>query len=201
MLFSHDNGFIEFPYDDYPRFDLESKDAAECKSNFRVEKNDLPLLAEALGIPPQFTCHQGTVCNGMEGLCILLKRCAYPCRYSDMIPIFGRSVPELCMISNEVTNWMFENHGHRLTEWNNTILNAAALHTYADAVASKGAALTNCFGFVDGTLRQISRPGQHQRIVYNGQKRAHGLKFQSIIVPNGMIANLYGPVGKRIKFY
>ena len=59
VLFSHDNGFIDdeefillyeectstnlqFPYDDYPRFDLESKDAAECKSNFRVEKNDLP---------------------------------------------------------------------------------------------------------------------------------------------------------------
>ena len=61
------------------------------------------------------------------------------------------------MISNEVTHWMFENHGHRLTEGNNTILNAAALQTYADAVASKGAALANCFGFVDGTLRQISR--------------------------------------------
>ena len=142
LLFSHDNGFIydeefilmyeeytsinlQFPYDDYPSFDLKSKDAAECKSNFRVEKSHLPVLTEALGIPPQFTCHRGTVCNGMEGSCILLERCAYPCRYSDMIPIFARSVPELCMISNEVTKWMFENHGHRLTQWNNTIVNCS----------------------------------------------------------------------------
>ena len=99
-----------------------------------------------------------------------LKRYAYPYRYSDMIPIFGRPVPEFCTITNKVTDWVYENHGrHRLTEWNDTVLNAAALRRYADAVARKGAALTNCFGFVDGTVRPISRPGQHQRIVYNGQ--------------------------------
>ena len=38
----------------------------------------------------------------------------------------------------------------------------------------------------------------HQMIVYNGHKRQHALKYQSITTPNGMIANLYGPVdGKR----
>ena len=37
-----------------------------------------------------------------------------------------------------------------------------------------------------------------QMIVYNGHKRQHALKYQSITTPNGMIANLYGPVeGKR----
>ncbi|KAK2564013.1 hypothetical protein P5673_012222 [Acropora cervicornis] len=44
-------------------------------------------------------------CDGVEGLCIMLKRFAYPCRYSDLIPIFERSVPELSMISNEVVDW------------------------------------------------------------------------------------------------
>ena len=28
----------------------------------------------------------------------------------------------------------------------------------------------------------------------NGHKRVHALKFQSVVVPNGLIANLYGPV-------
>ena len=93
-------------------------------------------------------------------------------------------------------NWMYENHGHRVTEWNHTILNAATLQKYANAVFNKGAALDNCFGFVDGTVRPICRPDQNQRIVYNGHKRVHGLKFQSVVLPNGIIANLYGPVGK-----
>lgn len=213
LLLSYDNGLIndeefvllyeantsenlEFPYYNYPRFHLGNKDEAECKADFRVEKHDLPLLADALQIPPVFRCNQGTICDGMEGLCVLLKRFAYPCRYSDMIPIFGRPVPEISMISNEVMDWMYENHGHRVTEWNHTILNAAALQKYADAVSNKGAALDNCFGFVDGTVRPICRPDQNQRIVYNGHKRVHGLKFQSVVLPNGIIANLYGPVGK-----
>ena len=47
-------------------------------------------------------------------------------------------------------------------------------------------------------MRAISRPGIHQRVLYNGRKRYHALKFQSVVAPNGLIANLYGPVeGKR----
>nr|XP_047144740.1 uncharacterized protein LOC124818226 [Hydra vulgaris] len=47
-------------------------------------------------------------------------------------------------------------------------------------------------------LRPISCPREHQRILYNGHKRCHGIKFQSLVAPNGLIANLYGPVeGKR----
>ena len=58
--------------------------------------------------------------------------------------------------------------------------------------------LDNCFGFVDGTVRPISRPNEHQRIVYNGQKRVHALKFQSLSLPNGLIGNLFGPVGEFV---
>ena len=84
----------------------------------------------------------------------------------------------------------------RLTEWNDTLLNPVKLEQYADAVTAKGSPLTNCFGFIDGTVRPISRPGQNQRIVYNGHKRVHSLKFQSVTLPNGLIAYLFGPVGK-----
>lgn len=58
----------------------------------------------------------------------------------------------------------------------------------------KGAALDNCFGFVDGTVKAICRPGQMQKTVYNGYKRVHALKYQSLALPNGLIANLFGPV-------
>ena len=67
----------------------------------------------------------------------------------------------------------------------------AQLELFAWAISQKGAALDNCWGFVDGTVRLISRPGEHQRVIYNGHKRVHGLKFQSVVAPNGLIANLY----------
>ncbi|CAH3147117.1 unnamed protein product, partial [Pocillopora meandrina] len=136
-----------FPWDSYGPFDLENIDEAECKAEFRVEKRDLPTLREVLGIPPAFKCPQRTICDGMEGLCMLLKRLAYPSRYSDMITRFGRP--------------------------------------------------TTVFGFVDGTVRPISKPGDMQRIVYHGHKRVHALKFQSVALPNGLIANMFGPVEGR----
>ena len=64
------------------------------------------------------------------------------------------------------------------------------------SIAGKGAPLKNCFRFVDGTVRPVCRPKRSQKTVFNGHKRVHSLKFQSVVLPNGMIANLYGPVGK-----
>ncbi|KAJ8017757.1 hypothetical protein HOLleu_44613 [Holothuria leucospilota] len=38
--------------------------------------------------------------------------------------------------------------------------------------------------------------------MYNGHKRIHALKFQSVTTPNGLIAHLYGPVeGRRHDAY
>ena len=93
-------------------------------------------------------------------------------------------------------DFIYDLHGHRITQWNPTILNSRLLEQYATAISDKGAALDNCFGFVDGTVRPIPRLGEMQRIVYNGHKRVHALKFQSVATTNGLIANMFGPVGK-----
>ena len=114
---------LDFPYGDHPKFHLPDKNEAECKANFRVEKHHIPRLVDALDIPAVFTCEQGTVCEGTEGLCILLKRFAYPCRYSDLVPIFGRPVPELCMINNTVMDFIYDNHRQRIMDWNPNVLN------------------------------------------------------------------------------
>ena len=85
-----------------------------------------------------------------------------------------------------------------MTSWNNhPFLSQANLERYARATTRKGSPITNRFGSIDGTVRQISRPGENQRILYNGHKRVHALKFQSVAIPNGLIANLYGPVEGR----
>ena len=44
-------------------------------------------------------------------------------------------------------------------------------------------------------VRPLCRPGEHQRVIYNGHKRVHALKFQCVALPNGLIGNLYGPEG------
>ena len=187
-----------FPYQDYENFDIETIDPVECKAEFRVEKNDLLCLSEALQIPETFHCQQRSVCDGMEGLCMALKRFSYPCRYSDMIPRFAKPVPVLSMITNTVIDFIYNTHGHRITQWNNFLLAPQKLEQYAAVVAERGAALDNCFGFIDGTVRPICRPQDNQRVVFNGHKRVHAIKFQSVTVPSGMIAHIYGPVGMSL---
>ena len=129
---------------------------------------------------------------------MLLRRTSYPCRYSDMIPRFPRPVSVLSLITNEGLDFIYENHSHLVTDWNRNVLTPVALQTYAEAVSRKGAPLQNCFGFIDGTVRPISRPGTGKRVVYNGHKRVHGLKFQSVTLPNGLIGNIFGPIGEHI---
>ena len=101
------------------------------------------------------------------------------------------------MIANTVLDWIYNEHGFRLTSWNQSFLTRASLQEYTRAITRQGSPLTNCFGFIDGTVRPICCPGEKQRVVYNGHKHVHALKFQSVALPNGLIANLYGPVEGR----
>ena len=41
--------------------------------------------ASVLQLPMNIRCPQRTICDRIEGLCMLLRRFSYPCRYSDMI--------------------------------------------------------------------------------------------------------------------
>ena len=113
-----------------------------------------------------------------------------------MVPRFARPVPVLSMVTNEVLDYIYTVHSHRIINWNPAVVNPRALQTYAQVISQRGSPLLNCFGFVDGTVRPIARPDNNQRAVYNSHKRVHALKVQSLVLPNGIIGNLYGPVGK-----
>ena len=53
---------------------------------------------------------------------------------------------------------------------------------------------------MDGTVRLISKPGQKRRVVYHGHKRVHGVKFQSVTLPNGIIGNMYADLSTVLAF-
>ena len=163
-----------FPDWNFDPFCLDVFDSCECEAHFRVAKDDIPILLDALRIPASFKCPQGTVCSGLEGLCLLLKRLAYPCRYFDLISTFGRPVPELCMIV-----WVFNEHGFRLTSWNQPFLTPACLQEYVSAITRQGSPLTNCCDFTDSTVGPMCRSREKQSVVYNGHKRVPWLKFYS----------------------
>ena len=63
------------------------------KAEFRFWKNDIYLLNEVMQLPDEIICYNRLVVSGVEALCILLKRFAYPIRYAVSIcPAAGQVV-------------------------------------------------------------------------------------------------------------
>ena len=94
-------------------------------------------------------------------------------------------------------DFLYTRYGHLLSSFDQPWLSSANLTSFCDSVYRKGAALDNCWGFIDGRVRPVCRPGLNQGVLYNGHKRVHAIKFQSVVAPNGLIANLFGPVEGR----
>ena len=134
----------------------------------------------------------------VEAFSIFLKRFAYPCRYQYIMYRFALPVPQLCMNSNDMLDFWFNNWGHLLRTFQLNWLAPQHLEHFANIVYDTGVPLDNCWSFVDRTVDAISRPSIHQRVFYNGHKRYNAFKFQSVVALDGLIANLYGSVeGKR----
>ena len=151
-----------------------------AKANFVLKKNTFLFLQKRRKFHLSSGAHKKSVAEGMEGLCMLLKTFAYPCRYADMVSRFGRPVPVICMVTNWFLDFVYDKHGHRILQWNDDILNPRSIQEYVNAITRKEAALDNCFGFIHGTVRPISRPGTNQRLLCNGHKRVPAIKFLSL---------------------
>ena len=54
--------------------------------------------------------------------------------------------------------------------------------------------LSTLFGVINGTLRKTCRPSYFQKLLYSGHKRAQGIKFQSVVTPDGLFACFFGPI-------
>ena len=92
----------------FERFDLENFDDAQCLTDFRIRKNDIFHLKECLQLPENIVCSQRSTCESVEGLCIFLNRLSYPCRFTDMVPLFGHNPTEICLIFNEVLDSIYQ---------------------------------------------------------------------------------------------
>ncbi|CAN0139238.1 unnamed protein product, partial [Pylaiella littoralis] len=100
-------------------------------------------------------------------------------------------------IFNLTIEAIFDRWGHLVIELQvDAIL--CKIDDFCLAVEEKGAPLPMCWGFLDGTVRKISRPSRQQRLYYNGWKRVHALKYRAVDSTDGIIRQLWGPMlGRR----
>lgn len=162
------------------------------KRDYRFDKAAIPRLLAVWRVPETITLDQGTVFTGAFGVCVLLRRMAYPSRLTDLSRDLGRSADQLSRIFRYMVK-----HVHTASErqlrYDTVRLTDDVLRRYAAAIEAAGAPLRRCIGFVDGTVRPVCRPTRYQRELYNGHKRVHALKYQGVMAPDGIIIALHGP--------
>ncbi|ETV71712.1 hypothetical protein H257_13142 [Aphanomyces astaci] len=108
--------------------------------------------------------------------------------------MFGRSLSGLCNIFLHVLDHIYSNFAEIIFLDRDRI--STKLHELSQAVVAKGTEVHNVYAFIDRTVRECCRPegNERQRTVYNGHKRRHAVKYQTLVTPDGIIAHTFGPI-------
>lgn len=181
---------------------LEDLDDAQCWDLLRIRKLDFPRLKAALRLPDDFIVTENRcMFTTDEALMLFLRRMSYPQRLTDLVSFWGRSPDQWSRVFKYMLHHIYSTFERVLQD---------SIHVwvphfprFAAKVREKcntPAQFADVVCFVDGTVRPCSRPQGRddvQREVYSGHKRVHGIKFQAVTLPNGIIADVSGPYSGR----
>ena len=187
----------------YPRCPDDFGDD-EFRDHFRFRKPDFYRLLVGFELAnihgPQLAryMHIGArVVRTDWALMVLLKRMASTATYKDLRFVVGGSKTAVCSTFLHMLEYLYNNFTDRVTSllvWEDHMLGFATL------MQAKGSPYDGLVGLLDGHFLDISRPGgagcRGNNVfdwqVFNGKERSHGLKWQGIVLANGM-AVLQGP--------
>lgn len=197
---------------------IDSFTDEDIRLYFRFQnRNQMRRVKEAFRFPPVMISNCGVKFTGEEVLLCGIYRLAYPNRlgYDGWINIFGMvqsTASKACLL---FYNFMWENWSYLM--FKNEIFWMQYFPEFVECIRSKALSLgavlpVNIFGFIDNTMNRTCRPGggpaqdgenaprndpEIQRAFYNGWKKLHGFKWQTIDLPNGMHFNAMGPFSCR----
>ena len=181
-------------------------------ADFRFRKSHLQELADKLwprlrqflpgaGSPNLVVYENGNYSAPYETMLLMvLFRFSRPRRiYKDMEAYFGYRRSK---ISASIKAMVHALHALSLRYLDNPAIFQHRMAHYAERIFAKCGVVQSVWGFIDGTLRKTCRPSFFQKLLYSGHKRAHGIKFQSVVAPDGFFTCMFGPItGNRHDSY
>jgi hypothetical protein len=163
----------------------------------------------------------GSLFGTEEIMLIYLHRMVFPRRYWDMTKIYGRDWTALSRAFNWFNKYLRTRFGYLLTDalpyWKSEFEYCSEQVRKKVEEKSEGGIIIPagtyriCL-FYDDTMVRTCRPGGGpaeegenatrwntliQGAFYSGYKKCHGIKYQSLELPNGMCADLFGPCSFR----
>lgn len=154
--------------------------------------------------------HEYHVC-GETCFLVFLARMAKAIDYEDLAKTFGfadqslvsRVFNHMLVEFDDQYGWLVDGSCARgdldrwsdqLVLWGDAVAAQFSSHGGLDARHFKRICL-----FIDGTFRAMDRTGEigifvdMQRLFYTSYKKAHGLNYQAVTAPNGLVIDLWGP--------
>ena len=122
-----------------------------------------------MDLPEQVVASNGATEDRLTALAMLCARLVWPNRLDDLQRLYGWERTRLSCIVYSTAVFIFERWKHVL-HFDPDRLRPTTLRRFADKIHEKGAPLSDCWGFVDGTLRKVSCPIFNQHVIYNGWK-------------------------------
>ena len=117
---------------------------------------------------------------------------------------FGRSEGWISLVFNAVVTFIAAVWVPiKIQRLDERVFNRFRLQDYAKCLWRNGLYIPHVVGFVDGTFHSICRPGGDgyngtlQQAFYNASKKGHGLQFELITFPDGIIGRAFGPLAGR----
>lgn len=164
----------------------------------RFRRSELLEITDLLGIPQVITLRNHSSFGGEEAIMMTFWRLSYATRLHDVCEAFKIEVP----LASRVFNYILRHINGFIEERNRFKLPFGRLvshgERFAEIIQSKTQGLlVDTIGFIDGTLKPICRPSSGQSTYYSGHKRCHGLRFQGMVTPDGIMVHLFGPAPGR----
>jgi len=181
----------------FERLGREFGDTTSTEAEFRFELPHLSRLCTALKFPPVMHTRSRFLTTGEEVFLYTLRRLSYPCKLSSLAWESGRSISAQSEIFDLGITHIYRTFTHLR---DGRSLECWARHFQRFAVAihrggRKGSIpLRNCVGFLDGSNQYVSHPHLNQGLLYNGHKRKHCVKWQGLMLPNGIMPLPFGPI-------
>jgi len=202
----------EDPTIDWQRPYLRIADVEDATSDleFRFRKNHLQQIADQLwdrmsffldGNKEDVVCVNRYHCPYETGFLLVLFRLSRPRRLvPEMERFFSMRKSHMSACIKTFMHAFYQVSTKYFTDvsiWH------SRMDLYATLISNKARCEgIRVWGFIDGTVRKTCRPSRFQRLAYSGHKRCHGIKFQSVVTPDGFIALLFGPIpGNRHDSY
>jgi hypothetical protein len=184
------------------RLRIDDIQGSDMIDNFRFRKEELHEICDkfweigalyADGEKESIRCINDYKCPWETGFLILLYRLHRPTRIRpDMENYFGMRRSHISAVIKTMTKIVYQ---IALPYLSDPSIFHNRMPLYAQKIREKSnLEQISIWGFIDGTLRKTCRPSYFQKLLYSGHKRCHGIKFQSVYCPDGIMALLFGPI-------